>query len=170
QPERLTGSQWVEYFENGKVKTNGGSCKHDVKISVVEVAAAPLDECKHAVVRDHYPFGLAGGAGCIDYIGKMGWVQASQRVGAVIKISCALEVLQQGMVYDHFTAGVLEYIRNSFLRVLRIYGHISAPGLENGQHSDHGPLAAVKADAYKFIRLHLVVLQQVAGQLVGQLV
>src|SRR5690606_1763835 len=129
QPERLTGSQGVEYFENGKVKTNGGSCKHDVKISVVEVAAAPLDECKHAVVRDHYPFGLAGRAGCIDHIGKVGRANAARNNCGAIQVPRAPEFVQVILVYDHFTAGVLEYIRNPFLRVLGIYGHISAPGL-----------------------------------------
>lgn len=126
---------------------------------------------------DHHPFGVAGGAGCIDDVRQIGRTRAARRVLRRLIVTHGGEVTdaqlaiyggahgggRAGLVRQQdVEPGVREHEGLTLARIRRIDGNVRATRLEDPEDANDHPVRAVNAQpdegvgAYVMVRREIV--------------
>ncbi len=167
------GKQRPEELPHRHVKTERGFLQHGVlrrkPISVLH----PQQAIDHTGMVVDHAFGLAGGAGGVDYIGAHTLdaevVDGLMLPGRLVQIDhchLAQQATCSRLGQHHCRRAVLHHVGNAFVGIGRIQRHIRRASLENRIQADDHLQASLDADRHARIRLYAQRLQ-VTGQLIG---
>ena len=131
---------------------------------------------------EHHPFGLAGGAGCVDHIGQIRCCYTSSRVVRRssginrlviqqhgVRPGIAQHILKMGLGQQHRRAGVFEHETESLARIRRVQRQIRSTGFHHGKQAHHHVNTALHTQRHRNIRPDPEA-EEVKGQPVGPFV